>query len=203
MLAAALIYDTRDYEPDPSKGVFLEYSHEYTASWLGSSFNFNKLMVQGQYIYTPFRWRGDKSRLTLAGLGAFGYIFGPRINFIEMWDLSSQAEAGGILVLGGGRSLRGYREARFLAPTVVLFNLEARLRLYDFRFLKQHIALGVTPFYDFGSVWDRPSDLNFRQWKGAPGIGGRIAWNQSTILRLDYARSREGGQFFFGFGHIF
>jgi hypothetical protein len=45
--------------------------------------------------------------------------------------------------------------------------------------------------------------MNFEQWRGAPGIGGRIAWNQSTILRLDYAQSREGGQFFFGFGHIF
>lgn len=28
MLAAALIYDTRDFEPDPSNGTFLQYSHE-------------------------------------------------------------------------------------------------------------------------------------------------------------------------------
>jgi hemolysin activation/secretion protein len=117
--------------------------------------------------------------------------------------LSSQAEAGGILVLGGGRSIRGFREARFLAPTVALVNLEMRTRLYDIKILKQHFALGITPFYDFGSVWDRPGDMNFKQWRGAPGVGARIAWNQSTILRLDYGQSREGGQFFFGFGHIF
>jgi outer membrane protein assembly factor BamA len=203
MLAAALIYDTRDFEPDPSNGVFLQYSHEYSVPWLGSDFDFHKFMVQGQYIRTLARWREDKSRLTFAGLGAFGYIFGSNINFIEMWDLSSQAEAGGILVLGGGRSLRGYREARFLAPAVALVNLEMRARFYDFRLLRQHIALGATGFYDFGSVWDRPGDFNFRQWRGAPGLGARIAWNQSTILRLDYAQSREGGQFFFGFGHIF
>jgi hypothetical protein len=203
MLAGALIFDTRDFEPDPSKGVFLEYSHEYSAPWLGSQFNFHKFMIQGQFIHTLKRWNNNKGRLTFAGLAAMGHIFGSNINFIEMWDLSSQAEAGGILVLGGERSLRGFREARFLAPTVALVNLEMRARLYDFKFLKQHIALGVTPFYDFGSVWDRPGDMNFRQWKGAPGVGGRIAWNQSTILRLDYARSREGGQFFFGFGHIF
>jgi hypothetical protein len=203
MLAGALIYDTRDFEPDPSKGVFLQYSHEYSAPWLASDFNFNKFMVQGQYVHTLTRWRNDKSRLTFAGLAAFGHIFGSNINFIEMWDLSSQAEAGGILVLGGGRSLRGFREARFLAPTVALVNLELRARFIDFRMFKQHIALGLTPFYDFGSVWDRPGDVNLRMWKGAPGLGGRIAWNQSTILRLDYAKSTEGGQFFFGFGHIF
>ncbi len=203
MLAGALIYDTRDFEPDPSKGTFLQYSHEYSVPWLGSQFNFHKFMVQGQIIHTLKRWNNNKGRLTFAGLAAMGHIFGSNINFIEMWDLSSQAEAGGILVLGGGRSIRGYREARFLAPTVALVNLEMRARLYDFKFLNQHIALGVTPFYDFGSVWDRPGDMNFKQWKGAPGIGGRIAWNQSTILRLDYAQSREGRQFFFGFGHIF
>jgi hypothetical protein len=203
MLAGALIYDTRDFEPDPSQGVFLQYSHEYSAPWLASQFNFHKFMVQGQFVHTLKRWDNNKGRLTFAGLAAMGHIFGSNINFIEMWDLSSQAEAGGILVLGGGRSIRGYREARFLAPTVALVNLELRARFYDFKFLKQHIALGVTPFYDFGSVWDKPTDMNFKEWRGAPGIGGRIAWNQSTILRLDFAQSREGSQFFFGFGHIF
>lgn len=203
MLAGALIYDTRDFEPDPSNGVFLQYSHEYSAPWLGSNFNFHKFMVQGQYVKTLLRWRENKSRLTFAGLAAFGHIFGSRINFIEMWDLSSQAEAGGILVLGGGRSIRGYREARFLAPTVALVNLELRAKFYDFRFLRQHFALGLTPFFDFGSVWDRPSQISFNRWVGAPGIGARINWNQSTVIRLDYGQSREGGQFFFGFGHIF
>ncbi len=203
MLAGAVIYDTRDFEPDPSNGVFLQYSHEYSPSWLGSDFNFNKMMIQGQYVATLKRWRQNKSRLTFAGLAALGHIWGSNINFIEMWDLSSQAEAGGILVLGGARSLRGFREARFLAPTVALINLEMRARFYSFRLLKQHIALGANVFYDAGSVWDNITDINLRQWKGAPGIGGRIAWNQSTILRLDYGISSEGSQFFFGFGHIF
>ncbi|RZS95266.1 Omp85 family outer membrane protein [Cecembia calidifontis] len=203
MLAGAIIYDTRDLEPDPSKGVFLQYSHEYSAPWLGSQFNFNKFMLQGQFIHTFHRWKNERNRLTFAGLAAFGHIFGPRINFIEMWDLSSQAEAGGILVLGGGRSVRGFREARFLAPTVGLVNLEMRARLHDFNAFNQHFALGLTPFYDFGTVWEGLSDVQLNNFRGAPGIGGRIAWNQSTILRLDYAQSREGGQFFFGFGHIF
>jgi len=203
MLAGALIYDSRDLETDPTKGLFLQYSHEMSAPWIGSDFSFNKFMIQGQWMNTFFRWRNGRNRLTFAGLAAFGHIFGSNINFIEMWDLSSQAEAGGILVLGGGRSLRGFREARFLAPTVGLVNLELRARLYDMNFLGQHLAFGLTPFYDFGTVWEGIRDVQLNQFKGAPGIGGRIVWNQSTVLRLDYGRSREGGQFFFGFGHIF
>lgn len=203
MLAGALIYDTRDFEPDPSRGLFLQYSHEFSPPWLGSDFHFHKFMVQGQFFHTLARWRGQKSRLTLGGLLAFGHIFGPRINFIEMWDLSSQAEAGGILVLGGARSLRGYREARFLAPTTVLMNLETRVRFYDFRLLNQHVSLGVVPFFDAGSVFDRPADLSLREWRWSSGVGARIGWNQSTVLRFDVAGSREGVQSFFGFGHIF
>ena len=203
MLAAALIYDTRDFEPDPTKGLFLQYSHEYSAPWLGSQFDFHKYLVQGQVFKTLAHWNNNKGRLTFAGLAAMGHVFGPNVNFVEMRDLSSQAEAGGILVLGGGRSLRGFRESRFLAPAVMLINLELRSRLYDFNMLRQHFSLGVTPFFDMGSVWDKPADINFQQWRGAPGIGARLAWNQSTILRLDYAKSREGGQFFFGFSHIF
>ncbi|MCC5920351.1 MAG: outer membrane protein assembly factor [Cyclobacteriaceae bacterium] len=203
MLAGALIWDTRDLEPDPSEGVFLQYSHEYSAPWLGSQFDFNKFMVQGQYFNTVARWRGGKSRLTLAGMASIGYVWGSSINWLEMFDLSSQAEAGGINVLGGDRSLRAFRESRFVAPAIGLINLEARFRLYDFNMLNQHFALGLQPFYDMGRGWDDLSRVGFDGWRGAPGIGGRIAWNQSTVVRLDFASGAEGSQFFFGFGHIF
>lgn len=203
MLAWALMYDTRDFEPDPSKGLLLQYSHEYSAPFLGSQFNFNKLMLQGQYFNTLYHWNNNKNRITVAGLAAVGHIFGPKINFIEMWDLSSQAEAGGIMVMGGERSIRGYREARFMAPTTALLNIELRGRFYNFDLLKQHFTLGSVLFYDAGNVWDSPSQMTMNGWRGAPGLGARIGWNQSTIIRLDYAVSREGSQVFFGMNHIF
>lgn len=203
MLAAALMYDTRDFEPDPSKGVFLQYSHEYSAPWIGSQFNFNKFMVQAQLFKTLYKCGTGKRRITFAGLAAFGHVFGPNVSFIELWDLNSQSEAGGIMVLGGARSIRGFREARFLAPTVGLVNLELRSRLTDFKLLNQHFILGITPFYDMGTVWDSPRQVSLTQLRGAPGLGARLNWNQSTVLRFDFAASREGSQAFFGFGHIF
>jgi hypothetical protein len=203
MIGTALIYDTRDFEPDPSKGVLLEYAQEFSAPWLGSDFSFLKYAVIAQYFHTIHRWRNDKSRLTFAGAASFRHVFGSNINFIELWDLSSQVEAGGVMLLGGERSIRGYREARFMAPTIGLVNLELRSRFYDFRMFNQHFTLGANVFYDFGTVWDSPSKMSFTNWVGAPGLGARIGWNQSTVLRLDFAQSREGSQFFFGFGHIF
>ena len=35
------------------------------------------------------------------------------------------------------------------------------------------------------------------------GLGIRIAWNVNSILRFDYAISKEDGQFFFSLGHAF
>jgi outer membrane protein assembly factor BamA len=61
----------------------------------------------------------------------------------------------------------------------------------------------VVPFLDFGRVWDRIRDFGFSDYRWSYGIGGRISWNQATILRFDFARSTEADQFFFGFQHIF
>ncbi|MCS7162438.1 MAG: outer membrane protein assembly factor [Bacteroidia bacterium] len=204
ILAWAVMYDTRDLEPDPTHGVFLEYSHELQTRWLGSDFTQNKVMLQAITFHTPLRW-GKSGRLTLASLTAFGYIWGPRINFIELYDISSQAEAGGILVLGGARSIRGFRENRFVAPVVAQINLEARTHWYAFRLLWQDWIIGSVVFYDAGTVWDELSQIkpNLIGWVGSPGVGLRLAWNQSTILRWDWGFSREGSQTFFAFQHIF
>jgi len=40
---SALIYDTRDFEPDPTKGYYFEIANEYSGKYIGSEFDFNKL----------------------------------------------------------------------------------------------------------------------------------------------------------------
>ncbi|MFT3737551.1 MAG: hypothetical protein QM786_02215 [Breznakibacter sp.] len=39
----ALIYDTRDFEPDPVKGTYFEVANEYSSKLIGSQFDFDKL----------------------------------------------------------------------------------------------------------------------------------------------------------------
>lgn len=204
MILGALVWDTRDLEADPGEGILLEYSHEYTAPWIGSDFNFHKMMFQGQYFQTLLKWKDDSRRLTFAGAASLSYIAGSNINFIELFDISRQTQfTDKVMALGGEMSLRGYRESRFLAPTIAMINLELRSRLYDFSLFKQDIGLGLSPFYDLGNVWDHPSKFNFKKWRGAPGLGLRISWNQSSIFRFDYAKSTEGSQLFLGSGFIF
>lgn len=204
VFAAAIVWDTRDFEADPSKGALLELSNEFSPSFLGSDFQFNKASVHAHWYQTIWNQEDSYRRLVFAGNFSGSFISGSKINFIELFDIARQTKRNDILkALGGAYSMRGYRESRFTAPTLLFFNLELRSHLFDFVLFNQDIGVGLTPFYDVGGVWDSPEKVNFKKWRGAPGLGARFSWNQSTILRVDYARSRESSQFFVGADYLF
>ncbi len=201
LLQSGLMWDTRDLEPDPSRGMFVEYAQEISATWTGSEFNFTKHLAQGMFYQRVLPNVLD--RTVFASRFALGYIRGSNIPFTEVLDLWGASEGGGIPVLGGSRALRGYREGRFAGMVTALANFELRSRFYQTRVLNQHMAFSAVPFFDAGRVYDNFSNLSIRNFKYNPGMGLRLAWNQATILRMDYARSQEDGQFFFVFGHTF
>jgi len=64
-------------------------------------------------------------------------------------------------------------------------------------------AIGVAPFFDAGTVRDRWQDLDFANMRTSYGAGLRIAWNQSTMLFLDYGVSSGDKLIFFGIGQVF
>ena len=125
----------------------------------------------------------------------------PFYEYQEEWS----SEGGIYGVAGGGFVLRGYKQSRFVGNYLGFINTELRARFAQFTLLKQHIALSAVPFFDVAGVGNTFSRLisyssNYRY---AEGLGLRIAWNVNTILRFDYAISKEDGQFFFQFGHAF
>ena len=197
IIQTALIFDTRDFEPDPTRGAYLEIANEFSGKAIGSQFDFDKFFVQGRY-YQKLPWG---SRTVLAGRVAAGNIFGSQAPFFEFQDQWSPD--GSINALGGKQSLRGYRANRFLARSLWFANVELRVRLAEAQWGKQRFGFGVAPFFDAGTVRDRWQDLNLTNIKTAYGAGLRVAWNQSTILSFDYGLSREDRLFFFGIGQAF
>ncbi|WP_211220226.1 Omp85 family outer membrane protein [Rudanella lutea] len=197
ILQTALIYDTRDFDPDPTRGAYFEVANEFSNPVIGSQFNFNKLFVQGRF----FRQLPLGPRTVLAGRVGIGNIFGANAPFFEFQDQWSPE--GSINALGGRQSLRGYRANRFLARSLWFANWEVRARLAEASWGKQRFALAVAPFFDVGTVRDRWQELSFDRLRTSYGMGLRIAWNQSTILSLDYGLSREDRLLFFGIGQAF
>lgn len=197
IIQTALIFDTRDFEPDPTKGYYFEIANEYSSKYIGSQFDFNKLFIQGRaYKKIPVG-----KRTVLATRFGLGNIFGNNAPFFEFQDQWSPE--GSINALGGRQSLRGYRANRFLARSMWFTNVELRVRLAETKLGKQRFAFGVAPFFDAGTVRNRWQNLNFKNIKTSYGVGLRIAWNQSTILSFDYGRSKEDSLFYFGIGQAF
>jgi hypothetical protein len=197
ILQTALIYDTRDFEPDPTKGYYFEIANEYSSKYIGSQFDFNKLFIQARaYQKLPFG-----KRTVIAGRFGVGTIFGSNAPFFEFQDQWSPE--GSINSLGGKQSLRGYRANRFLARSLWFTNIEFRYRIAETKLGKQRFAFGVAPFFDAGTVRDKWQNLNFKNIRYSYGLGTRIAWNQSTIISFDYGISREDKLFYIGIGQAF
>lgn len=199
-LKFGLIYDTRDFEPDPSSGALVEYSFGYSPHWLGSDFNYVRNQAQAMKFLKIFKFLPNEN--ILAGRIMMSTIQGTDVFFREVFDIWS-ASQGRLGVLGGEDALRGYKKFRFGGMIYGVANLELRSHLFDTKFLKQDFSFSFVPFVDAGRVWDNFSTMKLNGMLYSPGAGLRVAWNQSTILRFDYSVSREDRQFFFVFGHMF
>lgn len=197
ILQQALIYDTRDFEPDPTSGVYLELANELSIPAIGSDFVFDKLFAQARfYKKLPFG-----QRTVFAGRVATGTIFGDDAPFFEYQDQWSPDKS--VNALGGSDSLRGYVANRFLARNVFFANAELRYRVGETKMFGQRFGLNVVPFLDLGTVRDNWFDFNLDRIKASYGTGFRLAWNQSTIITADFGFSSEGRQFFLGIGQQF
>jgi len=200
-LQTSIMWDTRDLEPDPGSGMFLEFSNELSSTWVGSQYNFSKHLVQAMFFKKLFP--DNLGKTVFASRFALGGIRGSNIPFTELLDQWNATFVGGIKGLGGESSLRGYKEYRFVGMVTGWMNLELRSRFYQTNVFNQHLAFSIVPFYDAGRVWDNLKQLSLDNFRGSPGLGARIAWNQATVLRFDYATSAEDDQFFFTLEHPF
>lgn len=199
-IQTGLIYDTRDLETDPSNGTFAEITNELSLKAIGSNFTFNKTFAHYNFYKKLFPKYFKK--LIIAGRIAMGYTAGkaPFFEYQDQWTSEGSIEG-----LGGGQTIRGYKQSRFLAPVMQFSNLEMRYRFAQFKFLKQGFAFSAVPFFDAGGVWNSMDRVitHLNNLRTSEGLGLRIAWNVNTILRFDYAFSKEDHQFFFQLQHAF
>ena len=192
------VYDTRNFESDPSAGVFAEVTEEIFLPGLGSPFTFFKTFAQAKRYQKLW---GARYRGVLAGRIAGGYTAGdaPFYEYQDQWSSEGSIEG-----LGGPNTLRGFKQSRFLGRATVWANLELRQRFISFKALKQGFTLDAVPFLEAGTVSDDVSGLfKSERYRANTGLGLRLAWNLSTIVRLDYAVSNEDRQLFLGLGHAF
>lgn len=94
----------------------------------------------------------------------------------------------------GGNDLRGFVSYRFRNRHSLMFTAEYRWYVQEF--------VDMAIFYDAGKVAPERSQLDFDSLKSSVGAGLRFHGPQTTIVRLELARSREGFRFIFGFSPV-
>ena len=99
-----------------------------------------------------------------------------------------------LIPVGGGSTLRGYTQDRFLDKFSILFNLELRFPIYK--------RLGAIAGLDCGKVWSGVDKLDLKNWLWNPVIGLRY-YRHTYVVRLDAGFSRESLGLYINFGHVF
>lgn len=148
-LKAGLVYDTRDHEPAPSRGILVELITYGSPDIFERNGNeYLKLSAQFRQFLTLI-----PDRLVLAYRLAYqGTLAGnppfymqQNISTLYLRQISSEG-------LGGKNTVRGVPLNRMVGDGYFWGNLEFRIRLFDFRFLKQDWYIGLNPFLDAGMV---------------------------------------------------
>jgi len=197
ILRLGVSFDTRDFEPDPNSGIFADTALDLGTRALGSDYTYARFLMSARYYLSPMPSIAD---LVFAVRGTFqAQSKGTPITSMNSIPFTADPRTG----LGGIRTLRGFRQDRFVGRFFTLLNLELRWTYFQFELLAQKFSLGAVLFTDMGRVYDSLDDLSFDRWRQGYGGGLRVAWNQATIVTVDYGVSREDTGLYINFNHQF
>ena len=226
-LRLGFIYDSRDHNSDPSKGIYAEYTLTGSSDFIdGNGYNYlTQTLLWRQYI--PIY----KDKLTFAyRLGMQHKIAGDApwymINNINTTFFQKMYTEG----LGGVVTMRGVNRNGVLGDGFVLGNAELRWHFLDFQFINQNWQLAFSPFFDAGMIIQKYRELEmiaadgtgtilnptaFDSYSGekeslhmSAGAGIKIIMNRNMILGVDMGRALNAidgtkNKVFVGFNYIF
>ncbi|MDD2594798.1 MAG: BamA/TamA family outer membrane protein [Bacteroidales bacterium] len=221
-----LMYDTRNFEAAPSRGIWAEGHVAFAPKFLGTTQGYTKYNLTFRH-YLPLA----KDRLVFAYRINFqGYIGSAPAFYILPYDtiMGPGYDRDGF---GGYRTVRGMLRSRIQGINTGYFNTELRWKFIDFHVLKQNVTLALSGFFDGGRVFKGvnltldsehsniyPSQyakyintgkdkLNDKFHLSAGG-GLRVIINQNFIIAFEYgkafaAQDNNKGALYINTGYLF
>ena len=187
-LALGVLYDSRDDEIAPTRGMFHEVAVRVAPGGLtGNRMTFAGITVNARFYQSIYRdW------LVFAGRAFADLLFGA----VPYHEMSSGGAFERMHMLAGPEGVRGPPIGRYYGRAKVLSNVELRSMLYAFDVGDQHFRLGLTAFFDAGRVWavyEHAPELDGTGLglKWGVGLGPRLQWGETVLLRLDVAYSPD------------
>ena len=218
-LKAGLMYDTRNVQNNPTKGIWAEAHAIVAPKWLGSSMDSYKISATWRQ-YVPI----VSDKLVFAYRLAYQGFLGKNIPWYLLPFYSNMGYTRDYEAIGGYRTVRGLMLNRVQGLHTGFYNLEFRYRFIDFQMLNQNIAFAVSAFTDGAQVfkgyditnktgahqelYKRYVDTSHKdRLHATAGAGLRFIMNQNFIVAFEYARSfnkQDGnGSFYINTGFLF
>ena len=175
--------DERDFEPDPSRGWFLESSVRGSHPAWGSTWKYAGVDT-ALSSYFPLR---DDPRLVLANRALVDVLYGdvPTAEIAETGGTHDHAAFGGQWIG------RGIRDRRVLGKRKVVDQIELRADLTKLRYGKLDVDVGAALFTDVGWIGGDTTvasgDLGRVVYGG--GVGLRVLFQDAIMMRFDLAGS--------------
>lgn len=202
-LRLGMVYDSRDNEPNPNKGFWVEALAMTAPKILGNRENaYTKLAIIYRH-YVPIIF--DKFTFAYR-LGWQGTIDGRTPFHMQPFMISTNLKVSKNDALGGAKSLRGMQRNRVVGDAFAYGNLELRYKFAEFNKWNQNFYLALSTFGDFGTITkeieidktlvpeairDQYFDREDDSLHSTYGLGLHIAMNRNFILAVDYGMAAD------------
>ena len=173
----SLQYDSRDFAPNPYRGIYLSLRETYFPAALGTTETIWRTTFTGNYYQRL--WKG----CTLALDAYMEYNSGKEIP----WSMVAQ--------LGGGYRMRGYYLGQYRDNAMIEVQAELRQKIYN-----RH---GIAVWVGAGNVFPNFNSFRWSQTLPNYGIGYRWEFKHRVNVRVDYGRGRHGGSVVFNVNEAF
>ena len=218
-IKAGLMYDSRNIQNNPTRGIWAEVHAIVAPKWLGSSMDSYKLSATFRQ-YVPL----GTDRVVFAYRLAYQGFLGNNTPWYLMPFYSNMGYTRDYDAIGGYRTVRGLMLDRVQGLHTGFYNIEFRYRFIDFQLWKQNIAFAVSAFTDGAHVfkgYDLTNRTGVKQdlykkyidtsrkdgLHASAGAGLRFIMNQNFIVAFEYARcfnKQDGkGAFYINTGFLF
>lgn len=176
-LGISLKYDTRDFIPNPKRGVYLMLRQSVFPEVFG---NCDKTLFRTNIIADAYKSLWDGGIVAVDLYGQFNSNDSP-------WPLREE--------LGGNQRMRGYYSGRYIDNNIVSGQVE----------LRQHIVqrFGFTAWVGGGTVFPSVNKFEVKNILPSYGIGLRFEVKHNVNARIDYGFGKETGGFVFNIGEAF
>lgn len=222
-LKAGLVYDSRDFQPNPMKGIWTDvilYVAPKPLSDLDKGFT--QLSITHRQYFTLV-----KEKLSFVYRLSYQQQIGGHTPFYALpLMITTQLKGAYSEGLGGQRSLRGIMRNRVVGEGIVYGNAEFRWKFFRTHLGKQNIYCGLNAFVDAGQVVDK-ADVDFsvlnntdsmdniadyykadsEKMHFSAGLGLKVVMNENFIISGDFGKAlnKQDGEkgIYIGLNYLF